>query len=275
MALYIQTNIASLTSQKNLARSQGALAGSFNKLSSGFRVNTAADDAAGLAVSEKMKMQIRSMSVAERNANDAISMAQTAEAALGEITNVMGRMRELATQAANASLVTEDRDFVKTEFKQLQSEITRIQTSTKFNSQQVITSAASTSANFQVGADNAADNRISFNRNGVVVTASYTASVGVSTAANAQAAMTQIDASLKQVSTKRSTFGVMMNRMETAVSNLQTSRLNISAANSRIRDVDVAEETALMSRNQVLTQAGAAVLAQANQSPQVALSLLR
>jgi len=275
MALYIQTNIASNTSQKNLARSQGALAGSFNKLSSGYRVNTAADDAAGLAVSEKMKMQIRSMNVAERNANDAISMAQTAEAALGEVTNVMGRMRELATQAANASLVSNDRTFVATEFKQLQAEITRIQTSTKFNGQTLITSGTASAASFQIGADNAADNRISFDRNGVVVTASDIANVGVSTAAGAQAAMTQIDESLKQVSTKRANFGVMMNRMETAVSNLQTARLNITAANSRIVDVDVAAETAAMSKNQVLTQAGAAVLAQANQSPQVALSLLR
>jgi flagellin len=275
MALYIQTNTASLASQNNLARSQAALASSFNKLSSGYRVNTAADDAAGLAVSEKMKMQIRSMNVAERNANDGISMAQTAEGALGEITNVMGRMRELATQAANASLVTADRAYVATEFKQLQSEITRIQTSTKFNGQTMITSGAASAASFQIGADNAADNRISFDRNGVVVTASYTASVSVSSAANAQAAMTQIDASLQQVSTKRSTFGVMMNRMSTAVSNLQTTRLNISAANSRIVDVDVAAETATMSKNQVLTQAGAAVLAQANQTPQTALSLLR
>ena len=273
MALYVQTNISSLTSQKNLYRSQSALNNSFNKLSSGYRVNSAADDAAGLAVSEKMRMQIRSMIVSERNANDGISMAQTAEGALGEITNVLGRMRELATQAANASLQSKDRDFASSEFIELQNEITRIQTSTKFNGQTVIN--GTTSATFQVGADNSADNRISFIRNNVTVSASVIANVKVNTASNAQAAMSSIDDSLTAVSTKRSTFGVMMNRMDTAVTNLQTTRLNIQSANSRIRDVDVAEETAFMARNQVLVQAGAAVLAQANSQSQVALSLLR
>ncbi len=280
MALYIQTNLSSLVAQKNLNKAQASLATNFNKLSSGFRINTAADDAAGLAVSEKMKMQIRSMAVAERNANDGISMAQVAEAALGEVTNILSRMRELSTQAASGSLGSVDRSYLNTEFTQLKSEISRIQSSTKFNGVTVIASTGTTGAPtttstaFQIGADNSLDNRISMNLNGVCLSATL-ATVTVLSAGAAQAAMTTLDNSLKSVSEKRATFGAVMNRLDVSVANLQTMRTNLSAANSRIRDVDVAEETAALSRNQVLTQAGAAVLAQANQSPQVAMGLLR
>ncbi len=278
MAMYINTNISSLGAQKNLNRAQSALSANFNKLSSGLRINTAADDAAGLAVSEKMKFQIRSMSVAERNTNDGISLAQVAESALGEVTNILGRMRELATQSASGSLGTQERGYLNTEFGQLKDEIGRIQKSTKFNGIGVISSTTGTSApatiSFQVGADNNGDNRITLSANGMTVAAAASG-VKIDTSTAAQSAMTTLDNSLKNVSERRAKFGASVNRMESAVSNLQTMRTNLSAANSRIRDVDIAEETASLSRNQVLTQAGAAVLAQANQSTQVALGLLR
>jgi flagellin len=276
MPMYINTNVASLAAQKNLGHSQSALAKSFNKLSSGSRINTAADDAAGLAISESMKSQIRSYNVSERNANDAISMSQTAEGSLGTVTDILGRMRELATQGANGALASADRAYLGTEFKQLQAEISRVVTSTKFNGQSVINGTST--LNFQVGINNTAADRITVTfgaKNGLTsVVASGTTKV-TGSAGNAQKALDQIDAALSAVSTSRARFGAAMNRFESVTANIQTVRLNISAANSRIRDVDVAEETATLSRTQVLTQAGTSILAQANQSPQAALGLLR
>jgi len=274
MALVIQTNVGSLQAQKNLASTQMLLSTSFNKLSSGYRINTAKDDAAGLAISESLKSQVRSLTVAERNAGDAVSMAQTAEGALGELSTILIRLRELATQSANGSLQTTDRAFIATEFTNLQSEIKRIMTSTRFNGQQLITSAA-TEVGFQVGINNAAEDRITVTFGGVNL-ATLTNSTSVSgSAGNARSALDVIDASLTRVSTARARFGAVMNRLETTASNIQTVRLNLSSANSRIRDVDVAQESADQSRNQVLLQAGTSVLAQANQSPQQALSLLK
>ena len=276
MPMYINTNVASLAAQKNLGASQMNLAKSFNKLSSGSRINTAADDAAGLAISESMKSQIRSYNVSERNANDAISMSQTAEGALGTVTDILGRMRELATQGSNGVLQTADRAYLSTEFKQLQAEISRVLTSTKFNGRSVIN--ASTIIAFQVGINNTAADRISltFGARTAALSAVFTTTTNVSGAAtNSQTALDKIDAALAAVSTSRAKFGAAMNRFESVTSNIQTVRLNISAANSRIRDVDVAEETATLSRTQVLTQAGTSILAQANQSPQAALGLLR
>jgi flagellin len=274
MALVIQTNVGSLQAQKNLASTQTLLSTSFNKLSSGYRINTAKDDAAGLAISESLKSQVRSLTVAERNAGDAVSMAQTAEGALGELSTILLRLRELATQGANGSLQSSDRAFIGTEFTNLQSEIKRIMTSTRFNGQQLITSAA-TEVGFQVGINNASEDRIVVTFGGVNL-AALTNSTSVSgSAGNARGALDVIDASLTRVSTARARFGAVMNRLETTASNIQTVRLNLSAANSRIRDVDVAQESADQSRNQVLLQAGTSVLAQANQSPQQALSLLK
>lgn len=274
MALVIQTNVASLQAQKNLNHSQSALSASFNKLSSGFRINTAKDDAAGLAISESMKTQVRSLGVNERNAGDAISMAQTAEGALGEISNIVGRMRELSVQASNGSLLSADRDFIQTEFSNLQAETKRIMTSTKFNGKQLITSASRTE-DYQVGISNTADDRITMTFGGIKLQ-SLTAQARVSSGpGNARAALDVIDTALARVSTARSRFGAAINRFEVTTSNIQTVRLNLSAANSRIRDVDVADETAKMSRNQVLQQAGTSVLSQANSAPQAALSLIR
>jgi len=274
MALFIQTNTSSLEAQKNLLHNQSNLQKSFNKLSSGYRINTAADDAAGLAISESMRSQIRSFTVAERNASDGISMAQTAEGALGEVHDILGRMRELGVQSSNGSLSQQDRSYVQTEFLSLQSEIGRIQSSAKFNGKALV-AAATTAITFQVGLNNTASDQISLNFGGLSLTGATTASVSGATAANALASLSVIDTAIQNVSTARSNFGAAMNRMEVASSNIQTMRLNMSAANSRIRDVDVADETSKMSRNQVLAQAGVSVLAQANQIPQLAMGLLR
>jgi flagellin len=275
MAIVMQTNVASLQAQGNLGRSQNLLQTSFSKLSSGFRINSAADDAAGLAISESMKMQIRSFNVAERNANDAISMAQTAEGALGQVSDILGRLRELAMQGANGSLQTSDRAYLDTEFQQLKAEITRIQGSTTFNGVPLLNFTAS-AVDFQVGIQTAANNRITLTFGGVDLTSLLsTSSVVSGTAGNSRAMLTSVDSALKTISTARARFGAAMNRLAVTTTNLQTMSTNLSAANSRIRDVDVAEETSKMSRNQVLTQAGSSVLAQANQIPQIALQLLK
>jgi len=274
MALVIQTNVASLEAQRNLFKSQSALQNTFNKLSSGYRINTAKDDAAGLAISESLKSQVKTLTVNERNAGDAISMAQTAEGALGELSNIVLRMRELATQGSNGALQSTDRDFIQTEFTNLQSEMKRIMTSTKFNGKQLITSAT-TAEQFQIGITNSTADRIAISFGGLNL-ATLTGSATVSgSAGHARTALDTIDTALFRVSQARARFGAMMNRFETTISNIQSVRLNLASANSRIRDVDVAEEAATQSKNQVLTQAGTSVLSQANQTPQQALSLLK
>ena len=273
MALVIQTNVAAMAAQKNLGANQKMLAGSFQKLSSGFRVNTAADDAAGLAVSESMKSQIRSYTVAERNAGDAISMAQTAEGSLGEVHDILGRMRELAVQSSNGSLTNSDRGYLNTEFGALQSEIGRIQGSAKFNGVSLLNATAA-SVKFQVGLNNVSSDQIDVTFGGVDLTGVAAGAATVANATGALTALSSIDTAIGSVSSYRSKFGSAMNRLDVATSNIQTMRLNVSAANSRIRDVDVATETANLSRNQVLTQAGASILAQTNQLPQMAFGLI-
>jgi flagellin len=275
MALYINTNVASESAQKNLGANQAKLQASFARLSSGLRINSAKDDAAGLAISESLKSQIRSFNVAERNAGDGISMAQTAEGSLGEVHGILGRMRELAVQASNGPLTAEDRGFLQTEFSSLQKEVTRIQGSAKFNGKQLLGATANT-VTLQVGLDNASSDQIQVQLGGVSLSdiTGSAALLSGSTSDNALAALSTIDTAIGNVSTARSTFGAAMNRLEVAQSSIQTMRLNLSAANSRIADVDVASETAQLSRNQVLTQAGVSVLAQANQLPQLAFGLL-
>ena len=275
MGINIQTNNAALGAQKNLGQNQKLLAGSFQRLSSGFRVNSAADDAAGLAISESMKSQIRSYTVAQRNAGDAQSMAQTAEGALGDVHDIMGRMRELAVQSSNGDLGSTDRGYINTEFKSLQQEVVRIQGSAKFNGKLLVNSVATAAVTFQVGLNNTASDQIKVSFSGVALTTiTTTAGTALDSQTHALAALKNIDDAIATVSTARANFGTVMNRMDFAVSNIQTMQLNITAANSRIRDVDVASETANLSRNQVLTQAGTAILAQANQIPQMALSLI-
>jgi flagellin len=275
MGIFINTNVASIEAQKNLGYNQAQLQVSFNRLSSGLRINSAKDDAAGLAISESLKSQIRSFTVAERNASDGISMAQTAEGALGEVHGILGRMRELAVQSANGSLTATDRGFLQTEFSSLQAEITRIQGSARFNGRALVSSTAET-ITLQVGLDNTTADQISVTLGGVSLATISGTSTAISgtTASGALASLSTIDTAITSVSTARATFGAAMNRLEVASASIQTMRLNLSAANSRIRDVDVATETSTLSRNQVLSQAGVSVLAQANQLPTLALNLM-
>ncbi len=276
MALVIPTNSASLDVQKTLTKNSSQLNKSFARLSSGFRINTAADDAAGLAVSESMKSQIRSYTVAERNAGDAIGMTQTAEAALGEMHDILGRMRELAVQSSNGSMTGTDRGYLDTEFSALKDELTRIQGSSKFNGKLLVSTTAQ-SIKFQVGLNNTAADQITLTFGGLALTQLLAATTNVAgaTAGSALGSLARIDAAVGIISTERAKYGAAMNRLDVTVANIQTMRVNLSAANSRIRDVDVAFETSQLSRNQVLSQAGVSVLAQANQLPQMAMSLLR
>jgi flagellin len=276
MPLVIPTNVASLDAQKTLTRNTNALSKSFARLSSGFRINTAADDAAGLAVSESMKAQIRSYTMAERNANHAISMTQTAEAALGEMHDILGRMRELSIQSANGAMTAVDRGYLDTEFTALKDEMARIQGSSKFNGK-LLVSTTGEQITFQVGLNNTASDQITLTFGGLALTQLLSASTNVAgaTAGSPLAAIGRIDDAIGIISTERAKYGAAMNRLDVTVSTIQTMRVNLSAANSRIRDVDVAEETSQLSRNQVLSQAGVSVLAQANQLPQMAMSLLQ
>jgi len=276
MGLVINTNIASLQAQGNLSNLENQLAVSYNRLSSGLRINSASDDAAGLAISTSFQSQIRSMAVAQRNANDGISMAQTADGSLGQVSGLLTRMRELAVQASNGSQSSADRGYLNTEFGQLQSEISRIQQSTKYDGTSLILGSSSQTT-FQVGINNNSNDQITVKFGAVSLSAIVSAGTTLagSTASSALASIATIDTALGNVSTSRANFGAVINRLNVTISNLQTSQTNLSAANSRIIDVDVASESAALSRTQVLAQAGASVLAQANQAPQLALGLLR
>jgi len=276
MPLVINTNIASLEAQKNLANSQGVLQKSFQRLSSGYRINSASDDAAGLGVSESLKARIRSFSVAERNTTNALNMSRTAESGLGEVSGIVIRMRELAVQSANGDLSSTDRGYIDTEFGLMKEEIDRLANSTKFNSIDLLGGSATTIA-FQVGISTTSSDTISVSFGAISASSLGLSGITVagSSATNSTAAITALDSALTQVSTNRARFGAAANRLSIAVTSSQTIRTNLEAANSSIRDVDVAEETSLLSRSQVLLQAGTSVLSQANQAPQLALSLLR
>jgi flagellin len=272
----MKSNLQALDAQQKLNTTQMAVNKSFQRLSSGFRINTAADDAAGLAISESMKSQIRSYTVAERNASDAISMTQTAEGSLGDMHDILGRMRELAMQAANGDMTDIDRGYIDTEFKSLQSEMSRIEGSARFNGRQLV-SANPDNVTFQIGLDNTASDQITLTFGGLNLTSILSASTSLAgaTTGNALASLSRIDDAIQNVSTSRARYGATLNRLDITISSIQTMRLNITSANSRIRDVDVASETAMLSKNQVLAQAGVSVLAQANQLPQLALKLLQ
>lgn len=282
MAMTINTNITSLTSQRYLQNTQTSLQTSMERLSSGLRVNSAKDDAAGLAISNKMGSQIRGMTVAVRNANDGISMAQTAEGGLGNLTDTLQRMRDLATQAGNRAAVgSADRQKLQTEFKQLGLEMKRIIQNTEFNGKKILNGSLK-NANFQVGANTTTDNQISVNISDLATVNSLSALFGtklsigsLATSGNVRSAMTAIDTAIKKIDTFRSTLGAIQNRFTTTIANLQSAIENQSAARSRILDADFAVETANLSRSQILQQAGTAMLAQANTSQQGVLSLLR
>ncbi|WP_027148031.1 flagellin [Methylobacter tundripaludum] len=284
MVMQINTNLGALGVQGSLNKNSMTLSTSMERLSTGLRVNSAKDDAAGLAIGDRMNSQIRGMTVAIRNANDGISMAQTAESAMGTITDTLQRMRDLGVQAANMGAVgSGDRQKLQLEFKQLGLEIKRIVDNTTFNDKKILAGSMK-GANFQVGAGTATNNQISITVSnlmsvgGVKAVASATPGVSIgSTAGSAKirSAIDSIDLAIKNVDNFRATLGAVQNRFTTTIANLQSSVENQSAAKSRIMDADFAAETASLSRSQILQQAGTAMLAQANQSGQGVLSLLR
>ena len=267
MPMTINTNVVSLNAQRNLSMSQSSLATSMERLSSGLRVNSARDDAAGLAIANRQNAQIRGINVAIRNANDGISLAQTAEGALATITDALQRMRELAVQAANGSNSTGDRLNLDTEYQALSAEITRIAAQTKFNGTAIVGPSAGAQV-FQVGA-NAGDTLT------ITTTAVATVAGNVSTVGGATTALGAIDSALDIINTSRAAYGAAMSRFSMAIQNLQISGENQSAARGRIMDADFAAETANLSRAQILQQAGSAMVAQANQLPNQVLALLR
>lgn len=274
MASVINTNIASLNTQRNLSSSKMGLETSIQRLSSGLRVNSAKDDASGLSVATKMDSQVRGFNQAIRNANDAISYSQTAEGGLSAVTDSLQRMRELAVQGSNA---TTDNASLASEFSALQAEITRVTGNTNFNGTNTLAGGSKT---FQVGAGTAAGDKITVTATDLTAASTDTAksaaaAIKVDSTANAQLAITQIDAALKEVNTERATYGAVQNRFAAVISNLQISSENQSAAKSRIMDADFAAESANLTRGQILQQAGTAMLAQANSAPNGVLALLR
>ena len=275
MALTINTNVASLNAQRNLGVSQSNLAKSMQRLSSGLRINSAKDDSAGLAISDRMTAQIRGLNQAARNANDGISMAQTAEGALQETTNLLQRMRELAVQGANDTNNATDRGSIKGEIDQLVKELDRIATSTKFNGTALIDGSLTGGATFQVGANSGADQVISFAISGATSTDLGVSALAVDASGSAQTSIEAIDGALAKVDEIRGGLGAVQNRFESTIANLNNSAENLSASRSRILDADIAQETSAMTKSNILQQAGVAILAQANQAPQLALSLLQ
>jgi len=282
----INTNLASLNAQRSLNASQSALSTSMQRLSSGMRVNSAKDDAAGLAIAERMNSQVRGMNAAIRNANDGISMAQTAEGALGKVADALQRMRELSVQSANASNSDSDKDSLDKEFGELAKEVQRILGSATFNGKHILSGEAGT-MQFQVGANTTSDDTIDITTKDLTADATVTVVAGTdntgagrsvidSTAdvATIHGVIDNIDAALDTVNAERATLGASQSRFDSVISNLQVSVENQSAARSRIMDADYAAETASMSRASILQQAGDAMVAQANQLPQQVLKLL-
>lgn len=283
----VNTNIVSLNAQRNLSMSQTSLATSMQRLSSGLRVNSAKDDAAGLAIAERMNAQVRGMNVAIRNANDGISLAQTAEGALGKVTDSLQRMRELAVQSRNSTNSDADKDSLDKEFGELAKEVQRVLGGTSFNGKNILGANAG-SQTFQIGANTSSDDTISITTANLTSDATITTIAGtdntgvgravIDSTADATAIGTVIDdldAALDTINAERATLGASQNRFEAVISNLQVSVESQSAARSRIMDADFATETANLSRAQILQQAGGAMVAQANQLPQQVLTLLR
>ena len=278
MAISVNTNLFSLNAQRSLAGSQASLATSMQRLSSGLRINSAADDAAGLAISQRMSAQVRGMNVAIRNANDGISLAQTADGALASVGDSLQRMRELAVQARNSTNSASDKDSLNQEFQQLGSEITRVLGGTTFNGSAILATAGTLT--FQVGANTTANDSISITTTDLTVDPTITAVTtstidNTSTAATLKTVIDNVDAAITSINSQRAIFGAAQNRFSAVITNLQTSVENQSAASSRIMDADFAAETASMSRSQILQQAGTAMVAQANQLPQQVLKLLQ
>lgn len=276
MGLRINTNVASLNAQRNLLGTKWGLDKSLEKLSSGYRINRAGDDAAGLAISENLRAQIRGLKQASRNASDGVSLVQVAEGGLNEISSILIRLRELSVQAASDTIGPVERQFLNVEYDQLVSEVDRIADGTEFNGTQLLSGTGSI-LDFQVGTKNDPNiDRLSFDAskadaNSAALGINLTS---VADKASAQNSLAAIDSAIVSVSAMRADFGAIQNRLQSTIGNISVSVENLSAANSRIRDVDIAEETAEMTKNNILLQAGTSVLAQANQSSNSALQLL-
>jgi len=284
MALTVNTNVASLNAQRNLQTNQAGLNSVFQRLSSGLRVNSAKDDAAGLAVAEGLSSIVRAAGVAIRNANDGISMGQTAETALGNVANQFQRIREIAVQAANGSITNDQRENLQKEVDQLTQEISRTIGGTSFNGVGLLDASNSGGITFQIGAGSADTVTVSganitafasFATAGVTATVTATNALDVSTASGASAALSDLDDDINTITSARATFGAVQNRFEAVISGLQSYSESLSAARGRIVDADFASETAALTRGQILQQASTAILAQANALPQNALTLLK
>lgn len=278
----IMNNISALFASNRLAATDSSLSKSLEKLSSGYRINRAGDDAAGLAISEKMRAQIGGLNKAQQNAQDAISLVQTAEGALNESHSILQRMRDLAVQAANGTNTTSDRAKIKDELTQLQTELTRISSDTEFNTKKLLDGNYK-NARYQIGANSGQYITMTINTmssaalavSANAVTLGVSAGTATAQVSQAAALITAIDSAISKVSDTRSQLGSVQNRLEHTIANLQASAENLSAAESRIRDVDMASEMVKFTKNQILLQAGTAMLAQANQKPQAVLQLLR
>ncbi|MEC8052864.1 MAG: flagellin [Myxococcota bacterium] len=275
MGISVVTNVASLQAQRNLGKTTNNLNKSIERLSSGLRINRAADDAARSAISSQMSMLERGLKQADRNANDNISLIQTAEGALNEVGGIISRMRELAVQASNeGTMDTTERGYLAQEFTLLQSELDRIVNVTEYNGQKLVDGTISDGIDFQVGMNNTANDRISMSIVNTTTTGLSIDTDSLATSSQAQAAITALDTALATVNTERASLGATQNRLQMTISNLGNMYENMAASNSRLKDVDVAEESANLAAQQILSQAGTSMLAQANQLPQSALSLI-
>ena len=276
MSLFIQTNVSSMVAQNNFAQTEMKLNKTMSELSSGYKINSAADDAAGLGIAKRLDAQVQSYSAAQSNATQGISMAQTADGGAEQISNVLTRMRELAVEGANGTLSTSDSANLDQEFQAAMSDINNISKVTTYNGQNLLNGATTTTA-FQTGINSVtsgAENQTSISFGGADSSSLGLSGVSVSNATNAGSAITAIDTAIQALSTVRAGFGAAMNSMQTAVSNLQTQQTNTAASLSSVQDVDVAQATADLARQQVLAQAGESVLAQANQTTQLATNLI-
>ena len=275
MGLRVNTNVASINAQRNTSQVTTRLARNYQRLSTGLRIATAADDAAGLAISERLRSQVRSLAQATRNANDGISLVQVGEGALNEVSNILTRLRELSIQSANGSVSNTDRNTLKEEFDSLVTEINRIAQSTEFNGIKLLDGSAST-VMFQVGINTAANiDQLSVGLTPALSTTLGLSSLDIGSGGNTSLAIASIDTAINTVSQLRGKFGSVQNRLQSTIANLGVTSESLSAAESRIRDVDVAYETAELTRNNILQQASISVLAQANAQPQAALQLLQ
>ena len=274
MGLRVNTNVASINAQRNLSQVNQKLAGNFRRLATGLRISTASDDAAGLAISERLRSQVRSLEQAKRNANDGISLVQTAEGALNEVSSIMTRLRELAVQASNGTVSNDDKETLDAEFQSLISEVNRIGQSTEFNGIKLLDGSQS-SVSFQIGFGTSTSiDQLSVSLSPALSTSLSLSSLDIGSGGDTSAAITAIDDAINSVSALRGRLGATQNRLNSTINNLGVAVENLSAAESRIRDVDVAYETAKLTRNSILQQASISILAQSNAQPQSALSLL-